>query len=816
MAVDNAETPPASAYADADAPEPELAPEHGTTPSRYFPAAAAAAAILLALFVAWASLHPGSGGPSDHLDDVVELVAAAAAAASCLVFGRNAAPPMRLAWLWIGASAACWAVGEAIVSWYELVSGRPVPFPSVADAFFLAALPLAAIGVLLFPSTPTFGISRARVLLDGIIVAGSLLIVSWTTALGTVYHAGSGSVFSQAVGLAYPIGDVIVATVGISVLAQGHGRRRVPLMLVVGGLLCLTLADSSLADLSHHVGSFWYGNLIEAGRLAGFLLIALAPLWPLEPAGAARDEVEGQSPWQVALPYCFLAIAIIAATLKRSQSGGLDRFVLIAGLCVITAVLARQVLTLIENLRLSRQMQNAVTTLRANQVELVHFALHDPLTELPNRVLFGDRIEHALARRASPTRRVAVLLCDLDRFKNVNDTLGHSSGDEVLIAASDRLSSCVRPGDTVARIGGDEFAILIEDASGVDEVASVAARVCSAMRAPFTVAGREFFVHASVGIAMGNQRDARSDELLRDADVALYAAKDAGGDDYTFFEPRLGKAYVDRLGLQAELGAALDKGQLLVEYQPVVDLTSGRAVGVEALLRWRHPRRGLLEPVDFLAVAESSGLVVQLGAWVLEEALRQLRAWRDRIPAAAQLWTAVNVSARQLASGDLVGVVTKAIEASGIEPEALHIELTESAVIDQVDWSLLVLGDLKGVGVSLEIDDFGTGYSSLAYMKQLPIDGVKIDRVFVDGLGTDGRDAVIVEAVVSLAHALQLKVAAEGVETSRQVEWLRTLGCDYGQGYYWSTPLPPAEIEQWLAGSWAPPDGSGSPPSERQ
>ena len=475
-------------------------------------------------------------------------------------------------------------------------------------------------------------------------------------------------------------------------------------------------------------------------------------------------------------------------------------------------MLARQVLTLVENLRLTRQMQYAVSTLRANQVELVHYALHDPLTDLPNRVLFGDRIEHALARRASPNRRVAVLLCDLDRFKNVNDTLGHSSGDEVLIAASDRLSSCVRPGDTVARIGGDEFAILIDDASGVDEVASVAARVCSAMRSPFTVSGREFFVHASVGIAMGNQRDARSDELLRDADVALYAAKDAGGDNYMFFEPRLGKAYVDRLGLQAELASALDNGQLLVEYQPVVDLVSGRTVGVEALLRWRHPRRGVLEPVEFLAVAESSGIVVQLGAWALEEALRQLRVWRDQIPAAAELWTAVNVSARQLASGDLVGAVAKAIEASGIEPESLHIELTESAVIDQVDWSLLVLGDLKSLGVKLEIDDFGTGYSSLAYLKQLPIDGVKIDRVFVDGLGTDGRDAVIVEAVVSLAHALQLKVAAEGVETSRQVEWLRTLGCNYGQGYYWSTPLPPAELEQWLAGKWATPNGLGVSP----
>ena len=247
-------------------------------------------------------------------------------------------------------------------------------------------------------------------------------------------------------------------------------------------------------------------------------------------------------------------------------------------------------------------------------------------------------------------------------------------------------------------------------------------------------------------------------KLLRDADVALYAVKDAGGDDYTFFEPRLGKAYVDRLGLQAELAAALDNGQLFVEYQPVVELASGRTVGVEALLRWRHPRRGVLEPVDFLSVAESSGIVVQLGAWALDEALQQLRDWRERIPAAANLWTAVNVSARQLASGDLVGAVSKAIDSSGIEPESLHLELTESAVIDQVDWSLLVLGDLKGLGVTLEIDDFGTGYSSLAYLKQLPIDGVKIDRVFVDGLGADGRDAVIVEAIVSLAHALQLKV----------------------------------------------------------
>jgi diguanylate cyclase (GGDEF)-like protein len=780
-----------------DTPSPDPPAGSGGVSGRQFASWAAAAVIFLGAYVFWTATHPNGQGHAVDVDIVVKLFVAALTAASCFVFGRRAAPEARLGWMWIGAFAAVWAVGEAILTWYTFARNGAVPFPSAADAGFLIAMPLAAIGVLLFPSAPRLGVSRARMPLDGVIVAGSLLIVSWTTALGTVYHSGSGSVFSQAVGLAYPISDVIVATVGISVLARGRNRQRVAVALVVVGLLCFTVSDSSLAYLSH-VASFRYDTLVDAGRVAGLLLIALAPMWPSERAASDQEEVESPSLWQVALPYFFLALAITAAAIRDTQTHHLGMFVVIAGLCVIAAVLARQVLTMVENLRLTDQMRYAVSTLRANQVELVHFALHDSLTGLPNRVLFGDRIEHALARRASPTRRVAVLLCDLDSFKDVNDTLGHSSGDEVLIAAADRLSSCVRPADTVARIGGDEFAILLDDASGADEVASVAARVCSTMRTPFTIAGRDFIVRASVGIAVASQQDTHSEKLLQDADVALYAVKDAGGDDYTFFEPRLGRAYIDRLGLQAELSAALDNGELFMEYQPVIELKSGRTVGVEALLRWRHPRRGVLKPVDFLAIAESSGIVVQIGAWVMGEALQQLSGWRQRVPAAARLWTAVNVSTRQLASGDLVGAITKAIAASGLEPESLHIELTESAVIDLVDWSRLALADLKRLGVILEIDDFGTGYSSLAYLKQLPIDGVKIDRAFVDGLGTDRRDAVIVEAIVSLAHALHLRVGAEGVENSRQAEWLGTLGCDCAQGYHWSAPLAAGDLEQWL------------------
>jgi len=793
MAVDSADTATASTPARTEAP-----PDSGDTGKRRFAVAAGATGIVLAAFVIWTATHPNGQGHTLDVDTVVNLAAAFLTAVICFVLGRRAAPEVRLAWRWIGAFATLWAAGGAILTYYDFARNGALPFPSIADAGFLASMPLVAIGVLLFPSVPKIGVSRARLPLDGAIVAGSLLIVSWTTALGAVYHSGSGTVFSQAVGLAYPISDVIVATVAISVLAQGRSRHRLALVLVVTGLVCLTVTDSSLAYVAH-LAAFRYAALVDGGRVAGFGLIALAPLLPAGATASADEETEGSSLWRIALPYFFLAIAITGAALKGAQTHRTDLFVVVAGLCVVAAVLVRQVLTMVENLRLTGQMRYAVSTLRANQVELVHFALHDSLTGLPNRVLFGDRIEHALARRASPGRRVAVLLCDLDSFKDVNDTLGHSSGDEVLISSADRLSSCVRPADTVARIGGDEFAILLDDTSGVDEVASVAARVCSAMRAPFTIAGHDFVVKASVGIAMANQDDTQSEKLLQDADVALYAVKDAGGDDYTFFEPRLGKAYVDRLGLQVELSLALDKGELFVEYQPVVELASGRTVGVEALLRWRHPVRGVLKPADFLPIAESSGTVVQIGAWIIQEALQQLSDWRREIPGASELWTAVNVSARQLASGDLLGAVSKAIKASDLEPASLHLELTESAMIDLVDWSMLVLADLKSFGVMLEIDDFGTGYSSLAYLKQLPIDGVKIDRAFVDGLGTDRRDAVIVEAIVSLAHALHLKVGAEGVETTRQVEWLATLGCDYGQGYRWSAPLAAAEIEGWLS-----------------
>ncbi len=757
-----------------------------------FGAAAGVAATLLCLLVIWMASHAGAHRSTAEIDAVVKLVVATLATASCVVFGRRATPQVRLAWMWIGTFAAVWAVGAAVLTWYEFARNGVVPFPSPADAGFLAALPIAAIGVMLFSSAP---VSLARMLLDGAIVAGSLLIVSWSTALGTVYHSGSGSVFSQAIGLAYPISDVIVATVGVSVLAQGRSRQRVAPVLVVAGLLCLTVADSSLTYVSQ-LASFRYDMLVDAGRVAGFILIALAPLWP--PKGTTtRDEVDGPSPWQVALPYLFLAIAIFAAALKDTQSGHLDLFDAIAGLCVIAAVLTRLVLTLVENLRLTSQMRYAVTTLRANQVELVHYALHDSLTGLPNRVLFGDRIEHALARRSSPTSRVAVMLCDLDSFKDVNDTLGHPTGDRLLQSVAERLRSNVREIDTVARFGGDEFAAIAIDLDEPADAAVLADKLVKALAKPFHIDDHEVRTGASIGIAVFGPDSLDAEALLAHADVALYRAKADGRGTYRFYTDAMDAEVHERVTMDTELGEALESGQFFLVYQPQVNIETGRIVGLEALVRWHHPTRGVLEPKSFLAAAEKSGAIVELGRLVKSEACRQMKRWLDA--GIAPPLISVNVSGVQFkAPLELENGIATILAETGLAPQLLELELTESVLMEASLAHRSVLLRLREMGLRLAIDDFGTGYSSLDRLRRFRVDRIKIPESFIAEICTNSSDASIVRASFGLARELDIEVVAEGVENAAQLALLKTWGCRIVQGYYFSEPLGLSEATSAL------------------
>jgi diguanylate cyclase (GGDEF)-like protein/PAS domain S-box-containing protein len=437
---------------------------------------------------------------------------------------------------------------------------------------------------------------------------------------------------------------------------------------------------------------------------------------------------------------------------------------------------------------------------RTFEQQLAHQAFHDPLTELPNRALFHDRLEVALSRRLQQTESVAVLFMDLDRFKVVNDSLGHDTGDEVLKAVAHRLRSCVRDGDTVARMSGDEFTILLSAVDGVEGAEMVAGRVIDQMREPFWVAGREVFVGVSVGIALADGEQT-PDDLMRAADLAMYQAKERGRLRHEVYTAHLSSRASDRLELEADLRRALDEGELCVHYQPVVDVKSLATIGMEALVRWAHPRRGLLLPGHFIPLAEETGLVVPLGTFVLREALAQLMRWRDEGVVGPTCCVNVNVSGRQLELGpQFVETVRTVLDEVGADPSMLKLEITESVLMADADAATTTLRAIRALGVELAIDDFGAGYTSLNYLKHFPVSTLKLDRSFVHGLEHDAADAAIADAVVRLAHSLGVTVTAEGVELAAQYEVLRSFGCDKGQGYWFARPTPPEEMGALIRG----------------
>jgi len=434
-----------------------------------------------------------------------------------------------------------------------------------------------------------------------------------------------------------------------------------------------------------------------------------------------------------------------------------------------------------------------------SQDALAHQALHDPVTTLPNRTLFLDRLSHALSRTGRATTTVAVLFLDLDRFKLINDSLGHDTGDKLLVAVADRIRGCLRAGDTAARLRGDEFTVLCEDVEGQDDAVGVADRLADAMTRPFDLDGDEVFLSASVGIALPTSSDDTAETLLRNADSAMYRAKERGRARHELFDDGMRAGAVARLQVEKDLHRALERDELRVVYQPEVELATGQVVAVEALLRWEHPERGVVGPAEFIEVSEETGLIVPIGEWVIEEACRQGAEWQRLYPDRPPLSVWVNLSARQLASPDLVPTVERALSRAGVGPGSLCLEITESVVMSDAPSSITLLRALKDLGVSLGIDDFGTGYSSLGYLKRFPVDVLKVDRGFVDGLGVDSEDSAIVAAVVSMAHALGMTAVAEGVETAGQVAELRALGCDLAQGYYFARPQPPSAITDLLA-----------------
>jgi len=444
-----------------------------------------------------------------------------------------------------------------------------------------------------------------------------------------------------------------------------------------------------------------------------------------------------------------------------------------------------------------------VTERKSLEDQLRDQALHDPLTKLANRTRFTDRLTHALVRRARTGTEVAVLFMDLDNFKGVNDTLGHSAGDRLLTQVAERVEACLRASDTVARLGGDEFALLVEDIHDISEAIEVANRVLAALEPPFQLEGKELLVRGSIGLAVAraDQDDARAEALLRDADTAMYVAKARGKGCYLVFDESMQVSMMERLELLANLQRAVEREEFVLQYQPVMALGSGRMFGVEALVRWRHPERGIITPLDFITLAEESGAIVSLGRWILREACRQAMRWQAEYPDGGDWSLSVNVSAKQLQHASFVDEVAEILAETGLEPGRLILEITESVMMHNADRMQERLGELKALGLRLAIDDFGTGYSSLSYLKQFPFDLLKIDKSFIDDVREEPQQRELTRAIIELGKTLDLELVAEGIERADQLSRLRALNCELGQGFYFSQPMDPDAIAALLANS---------------
>ncbi len=446
------------------------------------------------------------------------------------------------------------------------------------------------------------------------------------------------------------------------------------------------------------------------------------------------------------------------------------------------------------------ELRSDLTLKRQTQEHLLYSTLHDALTGLPNRSLFTERLRHAMRRTARhPDDIFAVLFLDLDRFKEINDNLGHFAGDELLRAVARRLEACIRPEDTVARLSGDEFAILLESITDTSDAGRVAERIEEALRFPINLGGAEVTTSASMGIVTSSMSHDQPEQLLRSADMAMYRAKAAGRARYEMFDRAMHTDALERLRLETDLRRAVELNEFVLHYQPVVSLQNGRITGLEALVRWNHPDRGLIQPADFITVAEETGLIVPIGKWVLGEACHHIRQWQEAHPRSEPLSIGVNLSVKQFSQPDLMDQIATALAEAGVAASSLRLEITETAIIEKGKSAIVVLSQLRELGVQVYLDDFGTGYSSLSYLHGVPIDGIKIDRAFVGTMDTDEKNLLLVRTILTLAQIVGVRAEAEGISSSDQLRELRALGCDQGQGYLFSAPITRQAVDEVLA-----------------
>lgn len=785
----------------------------------YFSVTIIIAIILFHIFFIISPIDNSSRVILSNIEAVVVKIGASTALFWAAYRTKQQAPSSATAWFLLATAQVILTIGDLLWAIFE-IGLKISPYPSAADIFYLLYYPILFLAILKFPTNKIQSLDWLKRTLDLITMLVGAIAIFWNYILGPIIELSQGLPFvEQFLAYAYPIGDLILLwAVLIIFYNRIHGASSGPIFLITIGVAFMVIADSGFS-IQSTLGTYISGGLLDSGWIAQDLLIWIAALWQIiivrkytTQEGMSRSITEIAN--NLFSYYPLLWLLALTGILYQRFFKILPMSIQQIGLITVFLwfiVLIRQIITNIETRKLFARVEISLSTVKqqaadleeANRVlgyeinerkkaeeRLAFDALHDFLTKLPNRGLFIDRLEMAMQRAKRHTDiSYSVFFLDLDQFKHINDTKGHSCGDELLVQVAARLRDCLRSSDTVARLGGDEFIILLECLPGESTSLITAKRVLDHMKSPFFVDGENLYATASIGIVENITDYQDPNDVLRDADIAMYHAKGAGKSRFEIFTSEMRTQAIERVMIENELRYAIEYHEFTLHYQPIFSLKTDQIQGFEALIRWNNPRMGMVSPGTFIPIAEETGLILDIGNWVIHEACSQMKHWQEQFRSLKNLFINVNISGKQFAQLDFVENLKSILEVTKLEPTSLKLEITESVLLDYQQTESSFFTQLRDMGVHLQIDDFGTGYSSLSYIQHIPVDVIKIDRSFIQEVEHGEKFVELIHAIIRMAHSLGMDTTAEGIETLNQKEILRSLGCNFGQGFYLSRPM---------------------------